>query len=57
MPRSSSCFKVTAVTAAWRKVWVGETGVDVGRPVRELLVLSRLEMGCQAESNGEKWMI
>lgn len=40
---------MTAVTAAWRKGWVRETGVEVGRSVRELLVLSRLEMWCRAE--------
>ena len=34
--------KATALSAEWRKVWgeTGHTGVKVGRPVRELLVLS-----------------
>jgi len=34
--------KPTALSAEWRKVWgeAGHIGVEVGRPVRELLVLS-----------------
>lgn len=50
---ANSCLKVTALTAEWRKAWGGSgTGVDVGRPVRKLLVF-RQEMWCSAKVEEE----